>query len=381
MLDINLSQKNLLELLINAVNQTDVGVTIADARLDDMPLIFVNKAFEEMTGYPASEVIGSNCRFLQGDSRQEEKRKLMRESIEERRNCKVLLRNYRKNGEPFVNELHLSPILDDNGQLSHYVGVQHDVSEREELQEKLEIRKSLLASVNKKLKRLSDDKSRLLTTVAHDLRSPLAGIQGILEILKDEHDRKQQLFFIDQALQSIEKLNSLITDYLNYGAIEKGAIELNKEHVNLKEFATRLVDQYEYKARSKDITVTKDTNSLDGSAFFDEDRLEQCLDNIFGNALKYSERGSAIHLIFSSDDKCFNIEIKDEGIGIEKQDLNNLFNVFSKSSGETTEGESSFGVGLSIVKKIVNLHNGNVSVKSEWQKGTSFFVSIPLREK
>jgi len=116
---------------------TTCGISISDARENDMPLVYVNPAFERMTGYAAAEVQGKNCRFLQrGDTDQPDLDKL-REAMRARRDQRVLLKNYRKDGTMFWNELYLSPLFGANGELTHYVGIQNDVTERVETRERL----------------------------------------------------------------------------------------------------------------------------------------------------------------------------------------------------------------------------------------------------
>jgi PAS domain S-box-containing protein len=104
------------------------GVAISDMRQPDCPLIYVNSGFEELTGYRAQEVIGRNCRFLQGAERDQEAVSRLREALSQGEPCCVILRNYRKDGTAFWNELSLHPLFDQQGELSHFVGIQHDIS-------------------------------------------------------------------------------------------------------------------------------------------------------------------------------------------------------------------------------------------------------------
>jgi diguanylate cyclase (GGDEF)-like protein/PAS domain S-box-containing protein len=114
------------------------GISLADATMPDMPLVYINPAFERMTGYSAREVYGRNCRFLQGVDTDQPGIEQIREAVRAGRSAEVLLRNYRKDGTLFWNELHLAPIIGLEGQITHYVGVQNDVTERMEATRKLE---------------------------------------------------------------------------------------------------------------------------------------------------------------------------------------------------------------------------------------------------
>lgn len=124
-----------LLLIERAVDAARSGITIADMRLPDAPLVYVNPGFERITGYTAKEVLGLNCRFLQGPDTDPSARTIMQAALRERRDCQVLLRNFRKNGECFWNELSLSPVFDEAGELTHYIGVQNDVTELHQAEE------------------------------------------------------------------------------------------------------------------------------------------------------------------------------------------------------------------------------------------------------
>lgn len=114
---------------------TDDCFTISDFQQPDFPLVYVNSGFEKVTGYSAEEVLGRNCRFLQGEERDQPALDTLRQALIEGRKCEVLLRNYRKDGSFFWNDLNLYPLYDDEGNVTHFVGVQHDVTRREMLKE------------------------------------------------------------------------------------------------------------------------------------------------------------------------------------------------------------------------------------------------------
>ena len=120
-----------LDLFKKAMDVASCGITIADAQQDDMPLIYINEAFEKMTGYSSSEVLGKNCRFLQGDGDNATQTKIIRDAIKNKEGCTVRLENFTKSGVKFLNLLRLSPIFDEQGVLTHYVGIQTVKDEEE----------------------------------------------------------------------------------------------------------------------------------------------------------------------------------------------------------------------------------------------------------
>lgn len=124
-------------LLGRAVEASSNGVIISDARLPDNPVVYVNPAFERITGYSREESLGRNCRFLQGEEHDQPGLRELRAALREGRDCRVVLRNYRSDGAPFWNELYVSPVYDAAGTLTHFVGVQNDVTERRAVEEAL----------------------------------------------------------------------------------------------------------------------------------------------------------------------------------------------------------------------------------------------------
>ncbi len=125
------------------------GVSLADPDQEDMPLVYVNKAFETITGYTLAETVGKNCRFLQGNEHDQTEIKQLREAIKNRQPVEVTLRNYRKSGELFYNHLLMSPLFDSNGNLLYFLGVQYDVTPQIRAEEEIKNLREQLASLKK----------------------------------------------------------------------------------------------------------------------------------------------------------------------------------------------------------------------------------------
>jgi PAS domain S-box-containing protein len=150
-----------------AMDEAPVGITIADATDPEEPLIYVNEAFERITGYDAYDILGTNCRFLQGEETDQEAVTAMRNAIDDERPISVELLNYRKDGEPFWNQVNIAPIRDEDGDVTHLAGFQADVTERKEVEleasrqaEKLRAdrrtRKRLLARIDGLVRRVTE---------------------------------------------------------------------------------------------------------------------------------------------------------------------------------------------------------------------------------
>lgn len=135
----------LAKILDSCVN----GVTLADPDMDDMPIVYANKAFEEITGYSLGEVLGRNCRFLQGNDRDQEARSQIREALANFQPVEVTLRNYRKNGELFYNHLALTPLFNRDGKVIYYLGIQYDVTNQVRAEEEIKRLSESLENVSK----------------------------------------------------------------------------------------------------------------------------------------------------------------------------------------------------------------------------------------
>jgi len=136
-----------LELLKKAVDASNDGIVISEQEGEDNILIYVNKAFERLTGYSADEILYQDCRFLQGGDRDQQGLKTIRAAIHDGHSSRVVLRNYRKDGSLFWNELSISPVFNEADQLTYYIGIQKDVTERVELEDKLRLAEETLAQL------------------------------------------------------------------------------------------------------------------------------------------------------------------------------------------------------------------------------------------
>jgi PAS domain S-box-containing protein len=135
------------QVLSTILDSTTNGITLADPDLEDMPIVYANKAFETMTGYAQDEIIGRNCRFLQGTDRDQDARFQLRKAIDERLSVEVDIRNYKKSGEMFYNHLVLTPLFDDKKQLLYYLGVQYDITVQVEAAQEIVRLKQRLADL------------------------------------------------------------------------------------------------------------------------------------------------------------------------------------------------------------------------------------------
>lgn len=366
-----------LSLLEEAISSSTCGITIADFRLPDLPLIYINRAFERLTGYSAEETLGRNCRFLQGDQPNGEVKKQIHDAFASGTEVRVVVKNFRKDGTPFWNELLLSPLKTGDGTITHYVGIQNDVTARVEGKAQLRAKQKQLEQANARLETLMEEKDRLVGVVAHDLRGPVGSIRNFIELSLDaEWEEGEEMLHI--AKDQAERCLRLINDLLDWSAVKAGRILLDKEPVNLDAFldayerhATLLAGPKEIRFEiRKDLKVTE--------ALLDPDRIEQVLDNLLTNAIKFSKQQDRIVLEAATEVDYLRFRLIDEGPGIPEAELSAVFDAFRQTETRPASGEKGTGLGLFIVKRLVDLHGGTVSVESREGAGTKFTVTLPL---
>lgn len=234
---------------------------------------------------------------------------------------------------------------------------------------------------NRQLVELNKLKNEFLGVAVHDLKNPLAGISGIAEFLRTspEIDRDTTDQCLDTIIAQSNKMFAIIKNLLNINALERGKIQLTIQVLNISALVQATVESYGLRAEGKSLTITIYS---DDSVFAlaDEIATIQILDNLVSNAIKFSPQGKRIDItIFEEPEtRMARVEVKDEGPGISDVEQKQLFQSFSKLSAQPTAGESSTGLGLSIVKRMVEEMNGKVWCESSPGHGATFIVRMPL---
>jgi two-component system NtrC family sensor kinase len=226
------------------------------------------------------------------------------------------------------------------------------------------------------LKDLDRAKSEFVTTVSHDLRSPLTSIVGFTELLPAAGPlNEKQKEFVRYAIEATENMRRLIDDLLDLAKIESG---ISPAHVpcNLEEIANRVVLEHQGLAVSKQIELSLVKRGEAMTAMGDPGQLERALANLVGNALKYTPAGGQARVGLQSSNGTLYIAVIDNGLGIPEKDIPHIFDKFYRVQ-EDRDQEGS-GLGLAMVKSIVKAHNGTISVRSERDKGSVFTITLPL---
>ena len=348
-------------LLAQAVNAASDGIIITDPTEDDNPILYANPSFSRITGYSVDEVLGKNWRFLQGEETAPEAIEEIADAIREQRSASVTMLNYRKEGQLLWNELKISPVFSPDGELEYFVGLQTDITQRKELD------------------KMRDD---FVSTVSHELRTPLTSIMGWTETLLNEHPgvlNDLQKRFLTISYESSQRLNKLIEEILTVSRVQQGTLRLQQQPFFPHHALHAVMTMLKPLAKSKEITISvQDRWPRDIELIGDAGRIEQVLTNLIGNAIKFSPELSAVAVDSRHEQGQWYIEIRDQGIGVPKDEMARLFERFYRASNAAAAQIQGTGLGLYVCKAVVEGHGGLIGLKSEEDQGTTAWFSIPV---
>ena len=239
-----------------------------------------------------------------------------------------------------------------------------------------------LKNKEKKLKKLNDNKDQILATVAHDIRNPLNAVQGTLEILRSSltnlNEQDEMMMRLSQ--ESCRKAEVLIQELLDMSLMESEDFHLETELIHLEQYFASVISQFEPKAMEKGIELKLNINPNELAVNLDKDKFARVIENLLTNAIKFTNESGKIEMESYEMDKEVMIKVTDNGIGIPEQLKEYIFDKFSKARRLGTKGEATTGLGMSIVKAIVEKHNGKIWLESQEGKGTSFYIRLPKQD-
>lgn len=353
--------------LAAAVAAAPTGIVIGDPRLPDCPLVFVNPAFLRMTGHAAEDVLGRNCRFLQGPRTDPRAVAALREAIAARRPITVELLNHRKDGRPFVNELHVGPVFDADGTLTAFIGIQHDVTERANAV-------AATRRARRAAERANAAKSDLLAFVAHEIRTPLAGALGTLGLLADSGLPPAERRLLDTALACGQAMRTTLEDILDLSRAEAGRLALADVAFDPRRVLEEVAATLAPAADSKGIALSAAADaSVPPAIRGDPARLRQVLLNLADNAVTATAEGG-VALRLSASGGRLAAEVTDTGPGIPPTLRRRLFRRHVQGEG----AERGAGLGLTICRRLVRLMGGRILLDAAPEGGARFLVDLPL---
>jgi len=419
-------------LLEAAIASSSVGIVIADINLPDKPLIYVNPAFEAITGYSRDEVIGRNCRFLQGPDTDPAQLAEIRRAIANHTSCRVTLKNYRKDGTYFWNELLVSPVFDGTGNLTHFIGVQSDVTGEIEalaslrqsearyrkIAEQLELTLEELTHTQMMLVQQEKMSSlgQLVAGIAHEINNPVGFIHGNLDFvcqyiedLLEVVDMQQQVMIMNDltlpdkitpkdldfirkdlpnTIRSMkigtDRIKKIVLSLRNFARLDEAEMKRVDIHEGIDSSLLILQHRLRHNEKYPEIFVNKRYSKLPEVECYPA-KLNEVFFNILNNAIDALERHVSdqrqlpeITITTSQTESGWvQIEITDNGCGMSEDIQKNIFDPFftTKPVGQGT------GLGLSVSYQIIEEHGGILWCNSKLEQGTTFTIQIPTRQQ
>ncbi|HZT31341.1 MAG TPA: PAS domain S-box protein [Bryobacteraceae bacterium] len=359
-----------------AMQAVSQGILITDVNQPDNPIVYASPGFARMTGYQPEEVLGKNCRFLQGKDTDPRVVESLREAVAAGRGCEVEILNYRKDGTPFWNALSLNPVHNEKGGLAYFVGVQSDVTKHKQLEEQLRQAQKMEAV------------GRLAGGVAHDFNNLLMVINGYAELLAERPDligpAGEELALIRETGERAASLTRQLLAFSRRQVMNQQVLNMNTVISGIEKMLRRLIGE--------DILLETVLDPALGHIQADPGQIEQVIMNLVVNARDSMPSGGKVTIETSNVvlDEAFvyshvgstpglsvRFVVRDTGIGIEPETMERIFEPFftTKEPGRGT------GLGLSTVYGIVKQMGGSIGVESEVGRGTTFTLYFPAVEQ
>jgi PAS domain S-box-containing protein len=321
-------------------------------------LTYINKAFYNYSGLSASDDIEKEWLEIIHPEDREETVKQWDESVKSGREFAMEHRFKNRFGEYRWQLTRAVPIQDTEGHVQTWVATSTDVQE---------------------IKELDLQKDQFISIASHELKTPVTSIKGYVQILESIYSESEDAFLkksLAAADKQIIKLTNLISDLLDMSKLKLGNLHLAKESFNMNELIEEVVEEIRLVKQDYKIEVSLGTNA---NVFADRERIAQVLVNFLTNAIKYSPKNKLIKVKSSVKGNHLTVVVKDQGIGIKKQNQERIFERFYRVEGTSEKTYPGFGIGLFISSEIIQRHNGKIGVKSVPGKGSEFFFTLPIR--
>ena len=409
-------------MLAAVVEASGAGIVVHDATRPGQPIVYCNRAFLEIVGYRADEVIGRDASFLQGPDTDPETAATISTALAEARPLSVEVLNHRKDGSAFWNALTLRPVPGPDGS-TRWIAVscadvtrsrrsEQELRAAEEqltrlaaetfaLAEKLDSAREEAEAAQMAAENASRAKSRFLAMMSHELRTPMTAVIGMGDLLMGSGLSDQQKSFVRTLRSSADTLMTILNDVLDFSKIEAGQLMLEEIDFSLPRLVDDVVQLFLVRAAAKGLTLSASiADDTPRHIRGDPTRLRQVLFNLVSNAIKFTERGAIEIAVWSPDPPAtpsgghasdegatvpaslpvtLRFEVEDSGIGMTAEQRGRLFDAFVQADASTSRKYGGTGLGLAICKRLVEAMGGEITVASAPAHGSTFRFSIRTR--
>jgi PAS domain S-box-containing protein len=360
--------ENLISMFAQSLKSINEIVSITNL---ENKLLYVNESYLKTYGYAENELIGQHAGIVISPNNPAE---LAEEIFTATRSggWKGEALDIRKDGSEFPIYLSTSIVYDIEGKPFGLMGVAIDISERKRVENDLIKAKEIAESVNKL-------KDAFIANMSHEIRTPLNGILGMTSLIKDlfiDKIKKEDEVLFNGIDQSSKRIIRTVDMILNYSRLQVGEFQTFQKKLNISLLCENLMSEYAVQAKYKSIDFIYQDNCGDVVLLADEFSIKLAISNLIDNAIKFTQKGF-IHLILKKEsNNDIILQIKDTGIGIDKDDLEKIFESFRQVQMGYGRAYEGVGLGLSLVKKVLALNNAQVSVESIKGKGSTFSINF-----
>lgn len=343
-----------------ATDNASDHIVITDS---DGIIIYANKAVKKITGYDPEEIINkkAGAKNLWGGLMPKSFYKKMWHIIkDEKKTFYGEITNKRKNGEKYISAVSVSPVLDDRGELVYFVGIERDVTKEKEIDKA---------------------KTEFVSLASHQLRTPLSAINWYTEMLLNGDAgkiTKKQKSFLEEVYKGNKRMIELVNALLNVSRLEMGTLAISLEKLKITEIAKEILKEISILAKSRKIELSVNLDDSIPEIDLDKNLIGIVLQNLLSNAVKYTPEKGKVFFDIKQDDKNIIITIKDNGYGIPKEQQDKIFEKLFRAKNVTEKDSVGTGLGLYIVKTIIDNTGGSINFESEENKGTIFNIQFPV---
>lgn len=379
-----------LRKLALVVEQSPESIVITNAKAE---IEYVNEAFVVSSGYSRDDVLGKNPRLLGSGLTPPETFHDMWKTLRSGQSWKGELLNVKKDGSPFTEHVIITPIVSEDGNLTNYVAIKEDVTEKKKLAEELDehrhhleglvhLRTLELAEASQRAEAANQAKSAFLANMSHEIRTPMNAIIGLTHLMQRGHTTQEQANCLRKIDTASNHLLSILNDILDLSKIEAGKMPIEKTDFHLDMIFDHIESMLREELSRKGLRLYIDQNAVPHWLRGDPTRIRQALLNYAVNAVKFTEEGCiylrSVKLVKEEGRLLVRFEVEDTGIGIAPDILAGLFDAFEQGDPSTTREYGGSGLGLAITRRLANLMGGEVGVESKLGQGSKFWFTVWL---